>query len=125
MSLRKKQSLFAFNFALLVIFAYENNYEITYGEGSRTLSQQILYFFGFKVIRLDGWFTLVKAPKRTKTFRSKHLQKLAHDINLFYNGQLCTDIEQFRPLAEYWSSLHPDNVSGTDWAWDLGHFQMN
>lgn len=125
MSLREKQSVFALNFAKLVQYAYSIGYEITYGEGLRTKSQQYLYFEGFDIEKIGASLKLYKSTRRSKTMNSKHLLKLAHDINLFKNGQIQTDAEAFKPLAKYWKSLHPANESGYDWGWDLGHFQMN
>lgn len=61
---------------------------------------------------------------KTKTINSKHLIQLAGDVNLFIDGSYITDREPYGPLAEYWKSLHPDNVAGYDWEWDANHFEM-
>jgi len=129
MTLREQQSVFALNFAKLVIFANENGYEITHGEGWRTHDQQVLYFEGYTIIKVGSTLKLAKCTTRSKTMFSKHLKKLAHDINLFYKGRLLgsakKDREHWKILADYWRALHPENESGYDWGWDLGHFQMN
>ncbi len=108
MTLREKQSIFLKNVALLITWAFKNGYELTGGELQRPEEMQEIY---------------VKKGL-SKTMDGQHLKKLAIDLNLFINGEYRTDREAFRPLAEYWKSLHPDNVSGYDWGWDIGHFQM-
>lgn len=125
MSLRNKQSIFTLNFAKLIIFAYENGYEITLGEALRTKDQQYLYFEGFSLKKMDSLLKLFKTRRRSKTMNSKHLKKLAVDINLFKDGKLLSKKEDFKLLAEYWKSLHPKNTCGYYWGWDLGHFQMS
>lgn len=124
MTLRQKQSIFALNISKLIVWAYENGYEITLGEARRTHSQQLLYFYGYSIQRTSGVLKLVKTRRRSKTLKSFHLKKLAEDLNVFIDGKYRTDKKAFKPLAEYWSSLHPDNISGYDWGWDLNHFQM-
>ncbi|MCK5605335.1 M15 family peptidase [Candidatus Pacearchaeota archaeon] len=124
MTLRQKQSIFAKNISILIVWAYDNGYEITFGEAKRTRSQQYLYFYGYTIKRIKGILELVKTRRRSKTMNSFHIKKLAKDLNIFINGKYRTDKKAFKPLAEKWSSLHPDNVSGYDWGWDLNHFQM-
>lgn len=125
MSLRAKQSIFALNISKLIVWANENGYEITTGEAYRTNDQQLLYFMGYKLLVVGGSLKLAKTKPKSKTMNSYHLKKLAEDINLFIDGEYKTDKESFKPLAEYWKSLHPDNVSGYDWGWDFNHFQMS
>lgn len=125
MGLREKQSIFALNFAKLVIYAYEIGYEVTLGEAQRTIDQQRLYFEGYTLLKVGNSLKLAKTTPKSKTMDGLHLKKLAVDINLFKSGELLNDQESFRPLAEYWKSLHPDNESGYDWGWDTSHFQMN
>lgn len=124
MGLRQKQSIFALNISKLIVWAYQNGYEITLGEAKRTRSQQYLYFYGYTIQRISGFLKLVKSRRLSKTMNSFHLKKLALDINVFIDGKYRTDKEAFKPLAEYWRSLHPDNVSGYDWDYDMNHFQM-
>jgi len=61
---------------------------------------------------------------KSKTMNSKHLSRLAIDLNLFVYGVYQTDKEAYKPLAEYWKTLHPDNRAGYDWGWDANHFEM-
>lgn len=108
MTLAQKQSVFMSNVARLIIWANAQGYAITGGELLRTPEQQEIYF---------------KAGK-SLTMNSRHLQKLAIDLNLFIGGVYQTSREAYKPLADYWKTLHPDNVAGYDWGWDANHFEM-
>lgn len=78
MTLRQKQSKFARMIADLIIFAYDNGYEITLGHG-RVESGH-----------MDN---------------SLHYIGLAQDINLFKDGQYLTKTEDHEPLGLYWESI--------------------
>ena len=125
MGLRAKQSVFAKNISKLILWAYDNGYEITLGEVYRTTDQQLLYYHGYTLKKEEDGLKAVKTGRKSKTMNSKHLKKLALDINLFKDGKYMTTKEAFEPLAEKWSSLHPKNVSGCDWNFDYNHFQMS
>ena len=88
MTLREKQSLHALNIAKLIIFAFENGYEITKGEAWRTTDQQLLYFKGYKLMKSGNSLKLVKTKPKSKTMNSYHLKKLADDLNVFKDGRL-------------------------------------
>lgn len=64
---------------------------------------------------------------------SQHKDRLAHDFNLFISatrdrddflvgGQYAQDGAAYRPLAEYWESLHPECRSGLRYN-DANHFE--
>ena len=125
MTLREKQSLFAKYFGMLILWAYENGYELTFGEGLRTMSQQLLYFEGYDVTKIGSKLVLKPAPHRSKTLFSKHLDKLAHDINVFKDGKLLTKVSDIKPLGDFWKSLDKRNVWGGDWGWDAGHVEFS
>ncbi len=108
MTLSDKQWIFLQNVAKLIDYAYASGYKLTGGELQRTAEQQEIY------IR-DG---------KSKTRDSMHLQRMAIDLNLFIDGKYRTDKEAYKPLAEYWKTLHPANEAGYDWGWDANHFQM-
>ena len=99
MTLSEKQSVFTFNIASLIQFAYKNGFVLTFGEVFRTLEQQEIYF----------------KSGRSKTMNSRHLQRLAVDFNLFKDGVLLNDAKIIQPLGEYWITLNTDNVWGGDW----------
>ena len=109
MALREKQSVFLKNVALLIKWTFDNGYELTGGELQRTKEQQEIYVN-------EGL---------SQTMNSQHLKKLAIDLNLFINGIYQTNNEAYKSLAEYWKSLHPNNVAGYDWGWDANHFEMS
>lgn len=124
-TLSEKQRVFTLNIACLIVYAYDNGYELTFGEAYRTQSQILLNFFGFEVIKggVLG-IKLQKSKKTSKTLNSLHGSRLAVDFNLFIDDRYITDREKYRPLAEYWKSLHPKNRAGYDWGWDANHFEM-
>jgi hypothetical protein len=99
MTIRQRQSIFVPNVAKLITFAYEQGYELTFGEAFRTVEQQQIYF----------------DTGRSKTMNSRHLLKLAVDFNLFKNGILLNEPIDYKPLGDYWESLHSDNGWGGDW----------
>jgi hypothetical protein len=78
MTLREKQSRFAYLAALLIQFAYAKGYEITLGDAYAT-SGHIDYSF--------------------------HYRRLAIDINLFLDGAYLTETEDYEILGMFWESL--------------------
>ena len=79
MSLRKKQSEFVRKVGLLILFAYEKGYELTFGD---------TYPGKFK--------------HNPKGF---HPKGLAIDLNLFKDGKYLTNWEDHKPLGEFWESI--------------------
>ncbi len=108
MRLSRKQGIFLLNVAKLIQYVSEQGWWVTGGELLRTKEQQKIYFDNGK----------------SKTMRSKHRSKLAIDLSLFVGGEYQTKKEPYKPLADYWKSLHPNNVAGYDWGWDANHFEM-
>jgi hypothetical protein len=96
--MRNKQSIFLKNFAKLILWAFDNGFEVTAGELHRTDEQHAL--------------NVAKGISKAK--RSKHQDRLAGDLNLFINGIYKTDQPSYKPLGEYWVSLHPQNRWGGD-----------
>ena len=78
MTLRQRQSQFAKKIALLILFAYEQGYEITFG---------------------DAW---AKAGHKRDSF---HYKRLAIDLNLFKNGRYLTSTKFHEPLGRFWIEL--------------------
>lgn len=78
MTLREKQSVFVRKVALLILFAYERGYELSFG---------------------DAW---AKSGHRRN---SLHYSRLAIDLNLFRNGVFLQSTEDHRGLGEFWESL--------------------
>jgi len=78
MGLRKKQSIFARKVALLIQFAYEQGYEITFG---------------------DAW---AKSGHKNDSF---HYKRLAIDLNLFKEGVWLTKTSDHELLGLFWESI--------------------
>jgi len=130
MSLSDKQWIFLQNVGNLITYAAKNGYKLTGGELYRTEDQQWLYYNG-KTIH-DG--ELIDDTRKSKTMKSKHLKRLAVDLNIFKNGVLTYKYEDVEPLGRYWMSLNKNNRWGGDWNKnhenddnfkDIPHFEMN
>jgi len=78
MSLRQQQSIFAKKIALLILFAYEQGYEITLG---------------------DAW---ARDGHKDGSF---HYKRLAIDLNLFKDGNYLTETSDHEPLGLFWETL--------------------
>lgn len=78
MSLRDRQSVFARMVAELILKALSLGFEITLGDAYRD----------------------PRCPYGSKS--SRHRQRLAIDINLFYNGHYLEGTEDHRSLGEWW-----------------------
>ena len=123
MGMSDRQWEFVRDISKLIVWADENGYKMTFGEGYRTQDQQNLYYYGLKTMVNNGDVFLVEDKTRSKVPVSRHQDRMAHDFNIFVDGELTYDPDRIRPLGEYWKSLHPKNVRGGDWGWDAGHFE--
>lgn len=88
-TLGQKQRRFTRMIGLLIEWAYQNGYELTFGDAYRDP-------------RLHGQ---VGEKKSYSSAGSLHKERLACDFNLFKDGQYLTRTEDYRPLGEYWESL--------------------
>ena len=89
MTLGEKQRLLTFKISLLIQWAYENGYEMTFGDAYRDP-------------RVHG----AMGEKRSYSgANSLHKQRLAVDLNLFKDGEYLTRTEDHLPLGEYWESI--------------------
>lgn len=118
MSRVDQQHKFFSDVLVLGNYACALGFQVTFGEAQRTPEQQAIYF-------KDG---------RSKTMKSKHLERLAIDLNFFQGGKLITDWENMSSLGRYWESLSPENRWGGnfDGDWnpatgfkDWPHFERN
>lgn len=89
MTLGQKQRKFAHMVGYLILYAYEQGYELTIGDGYRDP-------------RVHGE---VGEKKSYSSANSVHKQRLAIDLNLFKDGKYLTRTEDHAPLGEYWESL--------------------
>lgn len=99
MTLGEKQEVFLQNAAKLILWAGEKGYHVRGGELLRTKEQQKIYF----------------NTGRSKTMNSRHIDKLAIDLNLIVGGVLSNSPKDYQPLGEYWMGLNSNNVWGADW----------
>ena len=81
MSLRKKQSKFAKMVALLILFAYEKGYEITFADAQSFPSHK---------------------RHRKGSF---HYKRLGIDLNLFKDGVYLRKTKDHEPLGLFWESI--------------------
>ena len=89
MTLGQKQRKFTRMIADLIVFAYEQGYELTFGDA-------------FRDPRVHG---AVGEKKSYSSANSLHKERLAIDLNLFKDGRFLAQSEDHRPLGEYWESL--------------------
>ena len=88
-TLGQKQRRFTRLIGLLIEYAYQQGYELTFGDAYRDP-------------RVHGH---VGVKKSYSSANSLHKSRLAVDFNLFKDGQYLTTTEAHRPLGEYWESL--------------------
>ena len=99
MSLVAEQYAFMLDVSKLIQFCASEGIVVTGGELHRTPEQQQIY---------------VKTGK-SKTSNSKHLERLAIDLNHFVDGMLCYDVAKLSKAGKYWESLSPKNSAGMFW----------
>lgn len=97
MTLGEKQRLFAKLVAELILWAYDNDFEVTFGEATR-----------------PDWVAEIYAQQGKGIRNTLHALRLAIDLNLFIDTSEGGDedvyqpnSEAYLPLGEYWESLHP------------------
>ena len=115
MALVSEQHAFLQDVAKLLQKAEELGFIVTGGELFRTPDQQAIY---------------VKSG-RSQTMSSKHLMRLAIDLNIFLKKEdgslsLTYDIPILKPLGDFWEQLTPgQNSWGGNWRTfkDVPHFE--
>lgn len=107
MTLGEKQRLFTLMVAKLIQYAYDQGYELTFGDAYR--SPQVFGKVGEK-----------KGYGRSK---SLHKMRLAVDLNLFKDGVYLRETEDHRFLGEFWEQLHEDASWGGHFD-DGNHYSM-
>jgi len=91
LTLRKKQRLFSRLIAELIIWAYEQGYEVSVGDAYRD----------------PRAFGEVGVSKGYGRARSNHKSRLAMDLNLFKDGKYLDKTEDHGPVGAKWESMHP------------------
>lgn len=101
-----EQAAFLLDVCKMIQWATEQGYVVTGGELSRPVEMQQIY---------------VKTG-RSKTMKSRHLDRLAIDLNFFKDGKLTYETED---VGRYWESLSPKNSAGMFWKSfkDAPHFE--
>lgn len=111
MSLRDEQSAFVCDIVALLNFAWQQNFDVTFGEAQRTIEQQKLYV----------------SSGRSHTMDSNHIRRCAFDLFFFDRptGELVLDKKRLQVLGDYWESLNSKNSWGGNWHSfkDLPHFE--
>lgn len=108
MTLGQKQRLFVKMVGKLIAWAYDNGYELSFGEALR-----------------DPRIAELNAQSGTGIVNSLHLSRLAIDFNLFVQGAYMTQTESYKALGTYWKTLHPLNRWGGDFSKpDGNHFSI-
>lgn len=91
MTLGQKQRRFTRLVGLLIEYAYQQGYELTFGDAYRDP-------------RVHG---AVGEKKSYSSAVSVHKERLAVDFNLFKDGKFLDKSEDHKPLGEFWKSLDP------------------
>lgn len=106
MSRVTEQAAFLLDVCKLIQYATDRGYEVTGGELARPVEMQELY---------------VKTG-RSRTMRSRHLERSAIDLFFFKDGKLTYDTHD---IGLYWESLSPKNCAGMFWKSfkDSPHFE--
>lgn len=109
MPLREKQSLFCSLVAKLIIFAYAQGYELTFGEVLRSIAD-----------------AKQNAQSGAGISNSLHLLALAVDFHLFKDGVYLQNTIEYKILGDYWKSLNPLCRWGGDFTSrpDGNHFSL-
>lgn len=108
MTLSEKQRRFTELVGKLILWAYENGFELTFGDAFRSQAQ-----------------AQANAQAGIGISNSLHTKRLAVDFNLFVEGVYQTASSEYGPLGAYWKSLDPDCRWGGDFASaDGNHFSF-
>lgn len=106
------QAEFLRDVARLTLYADSLGFDVTSGEFQRPRMMQEYY---------------VKTGRST-TMKSDHLYRRAADLYFFKREdndlRLTYDLDELKPIFDYWKSLNPKNYCGADWKKfkDVPHF---
>lgn len=109
MSLVAEQAKFLLDVCTLIQWCTEQGWTVTGGELLRPVEMQEIYVKG----------------GRSKTMNSKHLQRLAIDLNFFRDGTYICTKEELSSIGKKWESLSPSNRWGGNFSnfKDCPHFE--
>jgi hypothetical protein len=89
MSLGSQQREFSLKVAKLIVWIYQNGYEVSLGDA-------------FRDARVHGKFGEKGSYASAKSF---HKKKLAIDLNLFHNGKYLSSTADHKPIGEKWERM--------------------
>jgi len=109
MTLGQNQEAFSRDLVALLVWCFEEGYEVRIGEVQRTPEQQEIYI----------------KTGRSKTYNSMHIKKCAADLFVFKDGRMLASKEEMQPLGNRWESLDSLNSWGGNWNSfkDVPHFE--
>jgi hypothetical protein len=108
MKLSEAQQVFTRNIALLILYTYEQDYALTFGEAWRPPEMVAIY-----------------AQDGRGSGNSLHPARLAIDFNLFKDGIWQTGESGHDALGAYWETLHSMNIWGGHFKRrDFNHYEM-
>lgn len=100
MKLSEEQQEFTWHIGQLIMFANSQGMKLTFGDAFRSNEEQLrLYNAGKSKIKSGG----------------NHSKRLAVDFNLFIDGKLTWEWEDYKVLGDYWIQLSDKNRWGGDW----------
>lgn len=99
MSMVDEQAAFLLDVAKTIQYATSIGLKVTAGEMYRTPEQQAIYI----------------KTGRSKTMKSKHLDRLAVDLNYFKDGKLTYSGKEVEDVGRFWESLSTKNSAGMFW----------
>ena len=100
MNLVAEQAKFLLDVCTLIQWCTKQGWVVTGGELLRPVEMQEIY---------------VKTG-RSKTMNSKHLKKLAIDLNFFKNDVYICEKNLLQECGDYWEKLNPKNKWGGNWS---------
>lgn len=130
MTLGDAQRQFTPMVARLILWAYDNGYQLTFGEAYRSDEQAEIHALGFNKRSRAAFVLRPEFPELASKIEnnsgngvrnSLHCDRLAVDFNLFRDGVLLTKTEDFKPLGEIWETM------GGTWGGRFGdapHFSL-
>ena len=109
MTRSEKQGVFTQNIGRLIEWAYAAGYKLTFGDAYR-----------------DPRLSALNAAQGKGIANSLHSRRLAVDFNLFKDSLYLPKSEDYKPLGDFWKTLHPLNRWGGDFRpmADGNHFSM-
>lgn len=90
MTLGEKQRLFTRLVGVLIEYAYQQGFELTFGDAYRSAEAAAL-----------------NVEKNVGIKNSLHVLRLAIDFNLFKDGKYLSETKDHESLGIFWEGLHP------------------